>query len=383
MIKKYFFVSALACALAACSSTDDIDESLLPAELIDFEASVGIDEIWSVDLGTGANETSSLLRPVVLGDQIYASDYAGRVSARNVSDGERQWLVNLRTDISGGAGVGDGLVLVASADGVVYALEQSDGSIRWQKQFNGEILTAPQAGFGVTVVFSQDGRVTALDSLNGENLWHADTDKPLLTVRGNAQPTIVDNIVLIGQDSGKIAAYRLEDGATIWIARVGIPEGSNELQRMVDIDAAPLYANGLVYGLSFQSGIMAIDPQTGRGAWFQESSSVSEIGLFGGTLAIADVDSKITAFSAVSGQLLWESDVIRNRQTTGPIVHEQAVAVADFEGYVHLFRRNTGAFANRIRVGRAAVRSPLIPIEDGFLVFDIEGRLTALKFDNL
>lgn len=320
---------------------------------------------------------------MVLGDRVYVTDYAGRVSARNIDDGDSLWSVNLGTDISAGAGVGDGLVFVVSTEGVVYALEQNDGSIRWQKQINGEVLAAPQAGSGVAIVFSQDGQISALDTQNGEDLWRADADKPLLTVRGNAQPAIVDNVVLIGQDSGKIAAYRLEDGATLWVARVGIPEGSNELQRMVDIDAAPLYANGLVYGLSFQSGIMAIDPQTGRGSWFQETSSVNEIGLFGGTLAITDVGGKVTAFSAVSGQLLWESDSIVNRGVTGPIVHEQAVAVADFEGYVHLFRRNTGTMANRIRIGRAAVRSPLIPIEDGFLVFDIEGRLTALKFANL
>lgn len=382
MIKKLFFVSALASVLVACASSD-IDESLLPAELIEFEPSVGIDEIWSVDLGAGADATSSLLRPAVLGDQIYVSDYAGRVSARNIADGRSIWSVNLRTDISGGTGIGDGLVFVASAEGVVYALEQSDGSIRWQKQINSEVLAAPQAGSGVTIVFAQDGRITALDSVNGEELWHADADKPLLTVRGNAQPAIVDNVVLIGQDSGKVAAYRLEDGATLWITRVAIPEGSNELQRMVDIDAAPLYANGLVYGLSFQGGIMAIDPQTGRGTWFQESSSVNEIGLFGGTLAITDVGGKVTAFSSVSGQLLWESDTVINRGVTGPVVHENAVAVADFEGYVHLFRRNTGTMVNRIRVGGAPVRSPLIPIEDGFLVFDMEGRLTALKFSDL
>ena len=382
MIKKIALGSVVLGLMAGCASTE-IDESLLPAELTEFEASVGIEELWSVDIGAGADETSSLLRPAVLGDRIYVSDYNGRVSSLDITDGRSQWSVNLDTEISGGTGLGDGLVMVASTDGIIYALEQSDGSERWRKQLNSEVLAAPQADQGIAIIFSQDGRVSALDSQNGDEIWTVDSVKPLLTVRGNAQPSIIDSVVLIGHDSGKVAAYRLTDGAALWIARVAVPEGANELQRMVDIDAAPLYANGLIYGLSFQGGIMAINPQTGRGNWFQESSSVNEIGLYGGTLGITDVDGKITAFSAVSGELLWESELLRNRGVTGPIVHEQAVAVADFEGYVHLLRRNTGGLANRIRIGRDAVRSPLIPIEDGFLVFDNAGRLTALKIGGL
>lgn len=383
MNKKIVFTAIALGLLAGCSGTDDIDESLLPAELIRFDASVDIEELWSVDIGSSADETSSLLRPALVDDRIYVTDHDGRVSALDVANGRSQWSVNLRTSITGGTGVGEGLVLVASGEGIVYALEQSNGSIRWQVQLNSEVLAPPQAGSGVVIVLAQDGRVYALDSQNGEQLWRVDSIKPLLTVRGNAQPAIVDDIVLIGHDSGKIGAYRLSDGAAIWIARVAVPEGSNELQRMVDIDAAPLYANGLVYGLSFQGGIMAINPQTGRGTWFQETSSVNEIGVFGGTLSITDVDGKITAFNASSGEMLWESEVVKNRGVTGPVVHELAVAVADFEGYVHLFRRNTGALANRIKVGRNPIRAPLVPIEDGFLVLDTSGRLTALQIGNL
>jgi len=368
--------------LAGCSSTD-IDESLLPAELISFDPSVDIEELWSVSIGKGADETSSLLRPALLDDRIYVTDYAGRVSALDAANGRSLWSVDLRTSITGGTGVGEGLVFVASGDGVVYALEQSDGSILWQVQLNSEVLAPPQAGSGVVIVLAQDGRVSALDVQNGEQLWRVDSVKPLLTVRGNAQPAIVDDIVLIGHDSGKIGAYRLADGAALWIARVAVPEGSNELQRMVDIDAAPVYANGLVYGLSFQGGIMAINPQTGRGTWFQESSSVNEIGVYGGTLSITDVDGKISAFNASSGEMLWESETLKNRGVTGPVVHDLAVAVADFEGYVHLFRRNTGALANRIQVGRDEIRAPLIPIEDGLLVLDTSGRLTALRIGDL
>tara|TARA_B110000483_G_scaffold235191_1_gene306376 strand:+ start:18564 stop:19715 length:1152 start_codon:yes stop_codon:yes gene_type:complete len=383
LIKKIVFTAIAASLLVACAGTDDIDESLLPAELIQFDVSVDVEELWSVSIGSGADDTSSLLRPALLDDRIYVTDHDGRVSALDAANGRSQWSVNLRTSITGGTGVGEGLVLVASGEGIVYALEQSNGSIRWQVQLNSEVLAPPQAGSGVVIILAQDGSIYALDSQNGEQIWRVDAIKPLLTVRGNAQPAIVDDIVLIGHDSGKIGAYRLANGAALWIARVAVPEGSNELQRMVDIDAAPLYANGLVYGISFQGGIMAINPQTGRGTWFQETSSVNEIGVFGGTLSITDVGGKITAFNASSGELLWESEAVKNRGVTGPVVGDLIVAVADFEGYVHFFRRNTGTLANRLQVGRDAIRAPLVAIEDGLLVLDTSGRLTALRIGDL
>lgn len=378
MIKKIVLGSVLAVFLVGCSGTD-IDESLLPVELVDFQPSLDISELWSVDIGSASDETSPPLRPVLSGDTVYVSDNAGRVSALNLENGRSIWSVNLRTSISAGVGIGDGLVLLAGGEGVVFALDESDGSVRWQTQITSEILAAPQAGSGVVVVAAQDGRVVGLNSQTGEQIWRADAVKPLLTVRGNATPTIVDSIVLIGHDSGRVTAYRLSDGAAIWIARVAVPEGSNELQRMVDVDSRVIYANGLVYGVSFQGGIMAINPQTGRGTWFQETSSINEIGIFGGTLAITDDRSKVIAFSSTTGDIIWESEALLNRSVTGPVVNDLAVAVADFEGYVHLFRRSTGAMASRFRISRDPVRSPLVPIEDGFLVLDTTGRLTALE----
>lgn len=378
MLKKIALGSLIAGFLAGCAGTD-IDESLLPVELVDFEPSINVSEIWSVDIGSGAEEFDAVLSPVLFGETVYVSDHDGRVTAVNLETGRTQWTNNLRTAISAGVGIGDGLVFVAGGEGVVFALSQEDGSLVWQKQITSEILAAPQSGSGVVVVAAQDGRVVGLNASDGEQIWRADAVKPLLTVRGNASPTIVDSIVLVGHDSGRVTAYRIADGAALWIARVAVPEGSNELQRMVDVDARVIYANGLVYGVSFQGGIMAINPSTGRGTWFQETSSTNEIGVYGGTLAITDDRGKVISYSSATGDLIWESEDLLNRGVTGPVVHDLAVAVADFEGYVHLFRRNTGAMIGRIRISRDPVRSPLIPIEDGFIVLDTTGRLTALR----
>lgn len=365
--------------LSACSSNDDIDPDTLPAELVDYTPALQVEELWSVDIGSISGELSGLLRPVVDAGKVYVTDYKGRVRALDAETGDSVWTTDLKIEVASATGAGDGAVLVASNEGEVIALEMSDGSLRWRHQLSSEVLAPPQAGFGTTVALALDGRVYGIDSVTGEQRWRADAVKPILTLRGNASPSIAEGVALIGHDSGKVSAYRLADGATLWNARIGVPEGNNELERMVDVDATPRYLNGLVYGLSYQGGLMAINPQTGRGNWFQPASSVYEIGLFGGTVAITEDDGRIHAFNAITGDSLWDSDLVRNRGTTGPVIGDTFVAVADNEGYVHFFRRSTGVLANRLRIGRDAVTSPLVAISDGLLVLDDGGRLTALR----
>ena len=363
--------------LAGCAS-NDVDPDTLPVELADFTAALQVEELWSRNIGTTDAEHTAQIRPAVSDGVVYVANSNGRVMALDLATGDQIWRIDTDRDLAAATGVGDGLVLVSSTDGEVIALDATDGSERWRHALSSEVLAAPSAGFGVTVALALDGRVYALDSVSGEQLWRADAVKPLLTLRGNASPEIVEGVALIGHDSGKVAAYRLSDGANLWTARVGAPEGANELERMVDVDARPRYLNGLVYGLSYQGGLMAISPQTGRGNWFQPTSSIKEIGLFGGTVAITDDQSRLFAYNAISGSPLWDSLVVRNRQATGPVVADNWVAVADFQGYVHFLRRTNGSVIQRVRVGRNPVSSPLVPISDGVLVLDDSGRLTAL-----
>lgn len=370
---------SLLVGLSACSSNSPVDPDTLPVELGPVQGNMGAEVVWSRSIGRGADALSNPLRVAVVGDRLFVSDYSGSVKALNLTTGQPVWERNLRTSVAAGVGVGDGLVLLSDSAGTVYALEQTTGAERWRRSMASEVLAPPQAGSGSTIVLAQDGRLYALSSTDGTQNWRVEVEKPLLTLRGNASPTIAEGVAFVGHDSGKVAGYRLSDGAILWNARVGVPEGTNELERMVDVDAAPLLHNGIVYGLSYQGGLLAINPQTGRGQWFQEASSVKELGASGGTVAMTDGDGTVRAFSATSGDLLWESSAVRNRGVSGPAVDELYVAVADFEGYLHLLRRATGAMAERIRVSRNPVRSPLVNTPQGILVLDDSGRLSLVR----
>ena len=84
---------------------------------------------------------------------------------------------------------------------------------------------------------------------------------------------VTDNMVLSGFDSGKLIAFNSSNGSLVWEARIALPKGRTELERMVDIDGQPLLVGDVIYAVTYQGRLGALSRGTGRSLWFQDSSS--------------------------------------------------------------------------------------------------------------
>lgn len=382
-MKKYpSFISFL--ALSACSlfGGGEVDLSA-PAKLLDYDVTHSLDRNWSTRVGSGSGKISPISIPVVIDDTIYVGDRNGVVRALDKETGRDRWRMNIDQVITGAVGVGGRLVLVGTEQGNVHALNRETGEALWEAGLSSQILAAPVSNGAAVVAVTQDGKIFGLDAENGDQIWLVDVSLPLLTVHGSAKPTVVDDVVYIGMDNGKAAAYRMEDGIGLWEVRVGIPEGKNDLERMVDIDGSLLYHNGNVYAAAYQSGLMAINPEAGRGLWFQEGSSKNSLGAWGGTLVVTMEDGIVKAFNASDGTLLWETEEFKNREPNSPALTSDYVAFADFDGYVHLLARRTGELIGRRKVSSGGVRSPTIIDGDNIFILSNSGTLSSYKISEL
>ena len=378
MKKSLCFVSCL--ALSACSlfGNGEIDLSA-PAKLLDYEATHNLDRNWSQNVGAGSGEILPISIPVVLSDTIYIGDRKGTVRALEKETGRERWKTDTNQVITGAVGVGGDLVLVGTEQGVVHALNRETGELLWNVGLSSQILAAPVSNGEVVVAVTQDGKIFGLDGEKGDQIWLVDINLPILTVHGSAKPKVVDDIVYVGLDSGKVAAYRMEDGVNLWEVRVGIPEGQNDLERMVDIDGELLFHSGNIYAAAYQSGLMAINPEAGRGLWFQEGSSKNSLGAWGGTLVATFEDGVVKAFNSSEGTLLWETDEFKNREPNSPALTSDYIAFADYDGYLHLLARRTGEVIGREKVSGAGVRSPTIIDGDDVFILSNSGTLTSYK----
>tara|TARA_R110002049_G_scaffold21045_9_gene77384 strand:- start:1490 stop:2665 length:1176 start_codon:yes stop_codon:yes gene_type:complete len=370
--------------LAACSTISgwfesDDDEATAPAELIDINETVEIDELWSVDVGDGQGDGFYRLRPVIDGEMIYVAAANGEVAAINRLSGDTLWEIELETPLSGGVGVYEDALFVGSAEGYVLRLDANSGERVWSTPVRGEILSAPQGNGKVVVAQTYDGRLQGLDFGTGTLLWTYDSNVPVLTIRGTSTPIINNNQVYAGFANGRVLGFDDETGALLWEVRVAIPQGRSEIERIVDVDGTMELVGNELYAVSYQGSVVGIDLQNGRKTWQQKASSFSGVSQGFSNVYVADEDGTFTAYMRNGQGVRWTQGALAYRELSRPTPVSSYVAVGDFEGYVHILSQVDGDFVGRFRVDDEGVRADMVSEGNVLYVYGNAGELAAYE----
>jgi len=383
-ISRHLITLTMVLALAGCSTVSgwfesDDDEATAPAELTDIEETVSIEELWSRGIGDGQGEGLYRLRPAISGQTIYVASADGEVAAFDRSSGDTLWEVELETSLSGGVGVYEDALLLGSIDGYVLKLDARSGALIWSVPVRGEILSPPQSNGNVVVVQTNDGKLQGLDFATGELLWTYDSNIPVLTVRGTSSPIMHNDRVYAGFANGRVLALNANTGAIVWEVRVAIPQGRSEIERLVDVDGTMELAGNELYAASYQGNLVAIDVDTGTRMWQQKVSSYSGVSQGFGNVYVADEDGTLTAYLRNGEGPRWTQADLAYRELSRPTPVGSYVAVADFEGYVHVLSQEAGEFVGRVRVDDEGVRADMVSEGNVLYVYGNSGELVAYE----
>jgi outer membrane protein assembly factor BamB len=335
--------------------------------------------LWSVGVGNGQGKGFYHLRPVIDGNRIYAASNNGRVLVLDKDSGDRIWRTDLDYSLSGGVGVGGGMVLLGTSDGEVLALSDQDGSELWVGKVSGEVLAPPQTDGDVVVVQSYDGRLHGLDAGDGSERWVYDSNVPVLTLRGTSTPIIFERFAIAGFGNGRVMALDIATGAVRWEARVAIAQGRSEIDRIVDIDGTMLQIGPVLWAVSYQGRLAAIDINTGRKIRQEEVSSYVGLDQGFGNIYVAEESGTVVAFYRNNPGVRWEQGALTNRRLGTPAVIKGYVAVSDLDGYVHFLSQVDGHFVGRERIDGNGIRANMLVEDDVLYVFGNSGKLVALR----
>lgn len=361
-------------ALVGCSTVEDT--AAPPAELTDFDRGARLTEVWRATTGDAFNRKWVRMTPVRDGEVLYSANVAGQVTAFDAADGDRRWRTDVEAWLSAGVGVGGGAVYVGSAEGTVIALDAADGSVRWRRDVAGELLAPPAAGpESIVYVRTVDGRVLALEADSGEVRWAHEGDVPALSLRGNSQPLPVSGGVLVGQDNGMVVALRGETGEPLWESQVAPPEGETEIERMVDIDGRLGLGRDVLYAVTYQGRIAEIEPDQGNIGWSRELSSYAGLTVDAQRIYVTDASSHVRALDPDSGSTLWRQEALAHRRLTAavPVPGTGLLALADYDGYVHLLTRADGRIVARMRTGGFGIMAAPEPLAEGRFAVQTQG----------
>ncbi len=358
-------------SLAGCGLFAEPDARFDPAPLTDYTPALAVSVLWSTSLGSGGDYGFS---PQVVGDTAYAATPSGAVAALDLTSGAVRWSVG-GEPLTAGAGSDGRTTAVVTRTGMVVAYD-AHGKELWRTQAASAVNVPPAVGNGVVAVRTTDYRIQAFDESTGKLRWNIQRPGPALALRTSMRMAMVPNLLIAGMPNGRLMVIDTASGAVRWEGTVSASRGASDLERISDVVGAPLMVGPLLCGVSYQGRTSCFDvSQGGRPVWSSEVSSATGMTTDGQRIYLPDQRDVVHALDLQDGHQIWKQSALLNRHLSAPAVAGRAVAVGDYEGYLHFLSRADGALMARLRVGSDPITSALVATPRGVLVQTGDGKL--------
>ncbi|KLD75464.1 lipoprotein, partial [Xanthomonas hyacinthi DSM 19077] len=180
-------------------------------------------------------------------------------------------------------------------------------------------------------------------------------------------------------DDGTLAALAMQDGRVLWEQTIGVPEGRTELERMSDVDGAPVLDGTTLYATSFKNQTLALEGPSGRPLWTRDHGGAGGVGVSSSSVVVADNAGSVWALDKATGAATWSQPALARRSLTGVAIQGDYAVVGDYKGYLHWLKLDNGEIAARERVGRKALVAQPVVADGILLVQNTKGDLTAFR----
>ena len=360
----------------------DDEDPRAPAELLDVVSETTINRNWRINVGNGQGDNYKKLTPVVDGGFVFAASDDGEIIAVNTINGDLMWQTEVENSITGGVGAGDGIVMIGTEAAELIVFNQSNGEEVWRASVSSEILSQPKTNGDIVVAQTVDGKLIALNREDGMQRWTYETTLPALTLRGTSSPILTsEGTVVAGFSNGILVSVAAEDGVYVWEERVAVPDGQYDIERVIDVDGELLVDGSRILAASYQGNLMAFDIASGQIVWGMEASSYHGMDQGFGNIYYSDDKSHLIALRDNSSDVVWQNEELQYRDLTAPKTISNYVAIADYEGYLHLVSQIDGRIVGRTRIDNDGIRSNLIDDDGKLIVYGNSGSLVSLTIE--
>ena len=353
-----------------------------------------LEEAWSISIGAGGDGKSALLAPPVVAEgRIFTIDGEAVVRAFAVADGRELWQFEARPEdeeeasFQGGVAVHEGKVFVATGYAEMIALSSETGQLVWRESLPGPARGLPAVSDARVYAATLDNRLLAFSSETGEKVWEHRGADQISAILGGASPAIDAATVLVPYSSGELFALRVENGRPSWYENLSAGRQLNSLSRLSDIRANPVIEGGIAYAVSNSRRMVAIDLRSGARIWEKRIGSVHMPWAAGNFVFVTALEGEVAALARGNGGVRWVQnlppfqDMEDKRgaiQYTGPVLAGDRLLVGASTGELFSISPYTGELLGSMDLGNAIYISPIVADETVFVLTD-DGRLHALR----
>lgn len=380
MLKQSLTAALLALSLSGCSifNTFGTDNFPTPAALPASQPSPQLGVVWRTSVGDGSGSDYLRLSPALANGWVYTADVDGTVRATD-AQGHKVFRTELGHSGHSGVGTNGSVLAVVDDHAQLYNLSAQNGRILWQAGVSNSVLAAPTVTASTTYVKTIDGTVAAYANLDGKLLWSYSHPGPTLVLRASSSVVVVGNVVYSGFVDGTVVALNAANGDVVWEQTVATPNGASEVERMVDIDANLIVADGVLFAASYQGKIAALQLNNGTVLWRQPISAYAGLVLVDPCVIVVQADGTINAYNRHSGTLVWQQKILAWRFLTGAAAWQHTLLVGDVDGYLHALDANSGTYLSRVQPTKKPIYSTPAAVDSRLYSLDSDGTLAAVS----
>ncbi len=206
--------------------------------------------IWEVDAGDIQTE------PLIAEQAVYIAALYQHVDRYELTTGKKVWTYKTKSQLHGSPALKDGIVVVGSDDGLIYALNAENGLEKWTYQASETISAAPVIQDSLVYIGSFDNNLYVLNLRNGKLKW-----KFAITAKISQAVAVTDDFVLVGSNDYYLYCLNKTDGSLVW-----------KFQAQSIISTTPVVARQVVVVGSADKNYYALDIKTGNPVWQYETN---------------------------------------------------------------------------------------------------------------
>ena len=358
------------------------------------ELSQGLKRIWTASV-KGANPRARLAASPVMSDgRLYVVDTTARVTAFDANTGAQIWSNALEVKNDGkssryGGGVSATATNIFATNGVgdVASLAADTGALVWKKRPAGPLRGAPTLSNGNLYVMTQDNQIYALRQSDGEPQWNEAGPVAASGIFGVGAPAAAQGTVIAGYSSGELAAYRYENGRSLWSDTLSRTAMSTSVSTLTDIDADPVIDRGRVFALGKGGRMASYELVSGQRIWEINIAGISTPVAVGEWVFVMTDEAKLLCVARSSGKVRWISKLQRFRNDKkkkgpiswyGPVLAGGRLIVANSHGAFWSISPDEGAATEVFDVKNDVSLAPIVA-NNTLYILDDSGRISAFR----
>lgn len=358
---------ALAGVLAGCAS-----DKPKPASLQDLTPKIAGRQAWQMQI----EPASFPLVPLVREGKVFLASDSGAVQAVDIITGRTAWEARVGAKLAAGVGTDGRYAAVVTQDNELVVLDQ--GKVAWRARLPARTMTPPLVAGERIFVMTVNRVVHAFDAAAGHRLWTFERPGDSLTLGQPGVLAAFKDTLLTGQGP-RLTGLDPRRGTVRWEVPLATPRGTNEVERLADLVGPAVRVGNLVCARAFQASVGCADADRGTLAWTRNIGGWQPAGGDDQVVVAADGSDRLTGWKLLSGELLWTTELLLNRQLSGVAVAGKVAVVGDSQGFVHFLDKTSGEPLLRLPTDGSAITGVPVLAGTTLIVVTRKGGVFAFR----